>query len=622
LTHGYNLFGAGTVLYGTGANNFTNADPGFVSPTRGLYWLSASSDALNNANLDVHGPVDFFGNVLPISYVNRDIGFVQHNAAYDGDQRDLETTNYPNFWEALEATPITTYYAHPTGLGTYSGTNAANATTLQDAIVKAGVGGKVILLDGTYNLASAAELLSGQTVIASNKWKAVITCSTGPGVNINADSVVLDGLKVADCGDAFTDNTSIFLKGVSNTVRNCWVTNSYCVGITANDSGSSEEGNVFENNLVEWCGARDPQKGRKENPGLGGSGNRWHGIYVSGKNSIIRNNVSRHNVGSGIQIYSGHLIHVIDGIRLYNNLLYGNAYTNHLIDPAPDGWNVDPENHNELYLYASSGFNSYVFCNTVIGIVECGPGNWYITNNIITGRSDFHGWDPIKSPSGISYGDYNLFTSTRPTYTGSGGAHDKIGGGNFVSTAGGLYWLTAATGSTTARSNALSTVYGPVDFFGREQARVDDIGFVQYTNTLAGDTRNLETTNYPDFWDLSMTVPTTPTWTFDFNTFDFSGVSGVTLYLYHVPNISDPYFVWVNPDKTLQAKEGGTFANGIWSLSSSTDVLFNCQLTPAGIEDAKVAGFQYPGSFQVLCWGVYRRGAPLMSDGQHITAAK
>ena len=56
----------------------------------------------------------------------------------------------------------------------------------------------------------------------------------------------------------------------------------------------------------------------------------------------------------------------------------------------------------------------------------------------------------------------------------------------FVNTNNGLYWLRS---DSMARGNALSNACGPVDFFGRAQSSVADIGAFQYSENLLGDSR-------------------------------------------------------------------------------------------------------------------------------------
>jgi len=63
----------------------------------------------------------------------------------------------------------------------------------------------------------------------------------------------------------------------------------------------------------------------------------------------------------------------------------------------------------------------------------------------------------------------------------------------------GLFWLLA---KSKARGNALPTCSGPVDFFGKSQFSVTDIGAFQYSTNRAADERLLDPSpiDGADYW--------------------------------------------------------------------------------------------------------------------------
>jgi len=75
----------------------------------------------------------------------------------------------------------------------------------------------------------------------------------------------------------------------------------------------------------------------------------------------------------------------------------------------------------------------------------------------------------------------------------------------FVNTNSGLYWLNA---SSPARGAAFITSCGPVDFFGRAQSTVTDVGAFQYNSVYASDSRVLDPSPaLPDYWSLPARPP-------------------------------------------------------------------------------------------------------------------
>jgi hypothetical protein len=328
-------------------------------------------------------------------------------------------------------------------------------------------------MDGWYTniLLNTPSIHSGLTLKALDKWQAVVTTSGdyhGFDAVTGVSNVTLDGLQFTA---AAVDGVKFDGPSLHDTVQNCWIHHNWHNGILATES----YGNLIQNCLIEYNGlqttnANDPN----------------HGIYMSGTNNVIRNNVIRYHQNWGTQIYSS-----LNGgspsvnCQLYNNLFYGNC----------DG----------LTVCAFGAFTNYVFGNTICYSTNYGLvanyGTIAVTNNITFGNLL---GDVVQgsASAAIWQCDYNLSTAS----LSHAGPHDVVSlAANFVNANCGLFWLLS---TAPARNAALSSCCGPVDFFGNAQSSVPDIGFVQYQANLAADTRTLDpsSSNGADYW----TPPASP----------------------------------------------------------------------------------------------------------------
>lgn len=386
---------------------------------------------------------------------------------------------------ALSTLDATDYYASPTGSSGNTGLSTNSPWDLDTALTNLGPGITVYLMDGAYDTPVTIENVSGTTnswatLKAINKWQALFTNSTSHGITVEntAKYIVLDGLCVSNSViDGFKLHHDI-------TVRNCRSIKNQECGINFSSSDSSNI--VVDKCLVEYSGFGNEAAGN------------FHGIYGSGRDCVVMSSVSRYNDGYGIHFYTDYTNVWNNNIKVYNNLCYGHTNKRDLtIWSAVDGTGGLP------------GTN-YVFGNTLLQGATFAYGHVDVTNNII------HPWIieptvPIESHGTkvpTVHCDYNMSTVT---ITPSG-SHDVITNAiTYINTNNALFWITS---TNAGRAKALSSIYGTNDFFGNSQSSVSDIGFVQYSAALAADTRNLATTNFPDYWEqLTVTNPIAKTLT-------------------------------------------------------------------------------------------------------------
>jgi len=371
------------------------------------------------------------------------------------------------FWSASAIFAASTYYVATNGSSGNTGLSTNSPWTITYALANAGASNTIMVLPGLYSGGPFHVTSSYQTIKCSPKWGAWFVNSPDIGFDIAAgvDGIVFDGLVVSNA----MQDAILFWGGSHYVVRNCWVlkTGSHYLGTGQSQSGIVSEA-VFdlliEDNLIEYNGI------------LGGFD---HGIYVAGTNVVIRNNVSRYNAASGIQLYNSS--QPCDKCQIYNNLVYGNSVAGPLLGIS------------EMFFYPKgSGVNlvfNNIFVTTNAYAIQVQDGAGYFTNNIIVaGTAGFY-------PSGTVYGDYNL----SPTTLSGHGPHDAVTNYyGFVNPSKGLYWLKA---DSPARGKALAGAGGPVNFFGSAQGSVTDIGAFQYKAAYASDSRFLDPSPVnPDYW--------------------------------------------------------------------------------------------------------------------------
>ena len=404
---------------------------------------------------------------------------------------------------------ISTYYAAPDGLESNTGITTNSPWPLDYALVNMGASNTIMLMDGLYaqHPANWAWFITQpyQTIKAINKWGPRfynLPITNGGGVfevliSGNGDGATIDGLAFSNCQYAAV---SIRKVGATNcTIRNLWVQHTgQTFPASQGASGVATMpgmGLLVEQCLLEWNGTNVSKIGFN------------HGIYGGGTNGVYRNNVCRYNGGYGIVI--GSHGDTDRNNRVYNNVLYGNITGN----PADD----------QLALYndqatppSSSSWTNYFYGNTIISrgayAVICQNGMILFTNNIILSTNDgVHRFDSYTSD--IIAGNYNVAHHAL-RYSGPSDVVTNYFG--FVNTNSGLYWIKS---DSPARGTALSTVCGPVDFFGVTQATVTDIGAFQYSANLTNDVRILDPSpsGGANYWASITNAPTPTIYLYQFN---------------------------------------------------------------------------------------------------------
>jgi hypothetical protein len=347
-------------------------------------------------------------------------------------------------------------FASPDGSAANDGFTTNTPWSLSYALTQAGPTTSITLLPGTYPSIEITQ--PGTKLVSLTKWGAKIIGSSGshgiwtdPAVG----DVILDGIQIAN-----SSQDGISLNGSNCVVRNCWIHDSSSNGV----SSSLNMGTLLERNLIEHNGMA-VAPGQKP------------GIALSGTNCIVRGNVIRYNQGWGCQIYAAAPASSGE-CQVYNNLIYSNGAG--------------------VTVWSPAGQTNYVFNNTIISSTNtclCSDyGTLYVTNNILVAGVGIPLIKTIDGATALS--DYNLVNlSTSP-----GGPHDVVNSNpGFVNASAGLYWL--ANGSP-AVGLANPTVVPPVDFFGKLQSAVVDVGAVQYSSALAADQRVLDpsTSSGADYW--------------------------------------------------------------------------------------------------------------------------
>jgi hypothetical protein len=374
-------------------------------------------------------------------------------------------------WSASTGLAGLTYYVSTNGSSGNTGLSTNSPWTLPYALAKAGVSNTIIVLPGVYSGGPWKLVSSWQTIKSQTKWGAWLVDSPLEGIEVAAtdwsvNGVTIDGLVISN---AMVD-AILFFSGSNHTVRNCWVQHT---GLLSTDPSCDHSGIYFdaslnfllEDNLIEHNGIIQYED---------------HGIYASGTNCVIRNNVIRYNKAFGIQIYSCLGIGS-DHCSVYNNLVYSNSVGGALLGIS------------EMVLYPERTLTTnWVYGNTFVTTntyaIQVAGSGWFANNIIISSGPGFYNY-------GTVYADYNL----APTALTFAGPHDVVTSYfGFVNPPNGLYWL---EGDSPARGKAFTEAYGPVDFFGDAQSSVADIGAFQYSATLTRDPRVLDPPPAsPDYW--------------------------------------------------------------------------------------------------------------------------
>lgn len=212
----------------------------------------------------------------------------------------------------LQAQTTQIWYASPEGTG--EGVSRSAPCSLRDALNRVQPDDAITLLSGFYPPDMYVVKTPGVTLTAEYRYGAVLHGSRHHNLVIDYDAhhVTIDGLQIQG---AYLDG----LKSYANytTVQYCWIANNTGQGI----ANHYFRGLRLYRNIIE---------------GNGGNGYA-HGVYVSGHDAVIQENIVRLNIGHGLHAY-------YEGDRgcsnflVLGNLCYRNGSRNLLvdIDNAPD----------------------------------------------------------------------------------------------------------------------------------------------------------------------------------------------------------------------------------------------------------------------------------------------
>jgi len=376
-------------------------------------------------------------------------------------------------------------YFKPTGTGSATGASAANAVGQANVMSTASAGDLLIMCGTGFSSIQVTKndikIFSADVNGVTNKWSAELTGSSGQHGIYTATGVT--GCQIWGVKFLSSYIDCIKFNGDTNTVRGCWIAGAgRSTGWVTNNNGSFSgqglgfhgynditiEENIFENN--------------------GAYVQLDHNLYGAGKRIVVRGNVFRNGTAWGLQAYDT----VIDNDQwvIANNLIYANG--------------VPGISASGLTFWTLGNVTNWIINNTIIApsghyAVIINQANTsarlYVSNNIIEGDAGYGvlyvygagGTNSVKS-------DHNLlssFVSGEPR-----GANDVAGTATFDSTAAGRYWLTSAS---AGRNAAAPTICHPVDFWGRAQSTVADIGAFQYEASLEADSRD-HTDTQRDYW--------------------------------------------------------------------------------------------------------------------------
>lgn len=342
------------------------------------------------------------------------------------------------------------FWISPHGSAGGTGTQSNPFPSIKTAIERVG-GGHTFIFKPGYYVGEQITLFPRHagtpqkpTVLKSQeKYKAIIHGSPFHDFYIRKGCkwVVIDGFDVGGAG-----YTGVKSNGDYTVIRNCRIHNNALHGIEAHNV----IGTVIENNLIEYNG-KNPQFD--------------HGIYSSGDNVTIRNNIIRCNAGFGLHLYPH-----ISNSRIENNLIFGNIR-----------WGI--------LLLSKTKADNRIINNTIVdngaGIIVGPKAGDIIVNNIVVNNT---GWK-FSKPGSIQVNTGGDLSQVRiehnlcvPPYRGPG-ANNISGDPMFLDLKKGVFFLKK---NSPAVANG-SPEFAPArDFFGhtRSQEKKHDFGCFPFTESL------------------------------------------------------------------------------------------------------------------------------------------
>lgn len=227
-------------------------------------------------------------------------------------------------------------------------------------------GGEVILLDGTYTIAAQIKVGVANVTLRGNGNGTTIVRGFDASrmIYVSYSNVTVEKLKLDGAKATYTDtsNHGIYSLAAKTTVRNCTVADCAGDGIYL----STEYGKAI-GNTVTGCAS---------------------GIYASGEQCILSNNILLENDSYGLSIQDNHIVATCNIAKLngtanmymfyaLNCTITGNDFS------VIDGDSVTPK---AIYLYGSYSDDNIIVNNQVgVGTVDGGSG----TGNIVGTALDF-----------------------------------------------------------------------------------------------------------------------------------------------------------------------------------------------------------------------------------------
>jgi parallel beta-helix repeat protein len=171
-------------------------------------------------------------------------------------------------------------------------------------------GGRVSLLEGTYQLGAAIDITSDGVTLVGLGYSTVVQITANDRVIEvkEADYCLIDSLRIVGAGAGNGNNYGVYLNGSSYCiVRGCWIEDCGNMGIQIVALGATPaENNIIQGNIVL----------RSDNVG----------INTTEEGTIITGNVSNENANYGIHVHiAGDC--VIDGNVVRENEKHGIAVT-------------------------------------------------------------------------------------------------------------------------------------------------------------------------------------------------------------------------------------------------------------------------------------------------------
>lgn len=260
--------------------------------------------------------------------------------------------------------PATTgnWFVSPNGNDSNSGSSSSPFKTIQAALSKASSGQVIVLGDGTY-VSSSIGVTKPVTIIAQNKWKAIISSTSGcnPAFSVNASNVTLQDLRIS----VSSSNVKCSTQSSANGAIRAWEQNTPNINQTNKSTGNV--GFVARGLLVDASSMRDVGiKSNQDNSLIEGCEVHSSIEFFNNANSVARNNTVYGGDSWGDSFYGKGGVR---NLQIYNN-------TVHMTDSQGRGLFLGGNSGNQWVYDPSTGYEAYdsvAYNNTLIN--ETGDSN-------------------------------------------------------------------------------------------------------------------------------------------------------------------------------------------------------------------------------------------------------